>query len=126
MATMLVIGKIETALQKDGDMVVLKAAIKHSQSFSRPSVHLWIAAEKIGTIVCAHCTCIAGVGEACSHIAALLFVAETNTQMMKNTSCTSVPCSWLAPSCSKIEYAPISQIDFMTPQTRYIEKKVSL
>ena len=29
--------------------------------------------------MCAHCTCIAGVGEVCSHIAAVLFAAEGNT-----------------------------------------------
>ena len=46
----------------------------------------------------AHCTCMAGLGEACSHISALLFAAEPNTQMRKNVSCTYTPCSWLAPS----------------------------
>ena len=112
------VGKIETDLKKDGPgRGCSYSCCQASQSLSQPSLHPWRAAEKIGTIVCAHCTCIAGVGEACSHIAALLFAAETNIQMMKNTSCTSVLCSWLAPSC-RIEYAPISQIDFMTPQER--------
>ena len=114
------VGKVEVlqnVIHGDITVVVLKAAVKHSQSLSRPSLHPWIAAEKRGTILCAHCTCMAGVGEACSHIAALLFTAETNTRMMKNTSCTSLPCSWLAPSC-KIEYALISKIDFTTPQKK--------
>lgn len=112
------VGKVEVlqnVIHGDITVVVLKAAVKHSQSLSRPSLHPWIAAEKRGTILCAHCTCMAGV--ACFHIAALLFTAETNTRMMKNTSCTSLPCSWLAPSC-KIEYATISKIDFTTPQKK--------
>ena len=58
-----------------------------------------------GTVICAHCTCMAGIGEACFHAAALLFAVEANT-----------PCSWLVPSYKKVEYAPISDIDF---ETRY-------
>ena len=55
---------------------------------------------------------MAGLGEACSHIAALLFAVDANTLMRKNTSCTSGPCSWLLPGCKKVEYALISDIDF--------------
>lgn len=55
---------------------------------------------------------MAGLGEACSHTAALLFCAETNSQMKKDIWCTSAPCSWLPTGCKKVEYAPISAIDF--------------
>ena len=39
----------------------------HSQ-YHKP----WFAAEQSGTIICAHCTCMAELGEACLHISALL------------------------------------------------------
>ena len=45
-------------------------------------------------IICAHCTCIAGLGEACSHISALSFLKPTH-RLGKNTSCTSTSCTWL-------------------------------
>ena len=61
---------------------------------------------------------MAGLGEACSHISALLFSTEANTQTRKNTSCTSTSCTWLVPSLKKVEYAPICDIDFTTPQKR--------
>ena len=61
---------------------------------------------------------MAGLGEACSHIAALLFAVEANTLMRKNTSCTSGPCSWLLPGCRKVEYAPISDIDFRSSRKK--------
>ena len=35
--------------------------------------------------------------------------------MLKNVSCTSQLWSWLPPSMQKVEYAPISCIDFFTP-----------
>ena len=61
---------------------------------------------------------MAGLGEACSHIAALLFTLEANTQMKKRLSCTSLPCSWLPPSFRSVPYAPISEIDFSTPRQK--------
>ena len=55
--------------------------------------------------MCAHCTCMAGIGEACTHIAALLFTTEANTQI-----------KLLPSSFQKVPYAEISQIDFTTPR----------
>ena len=59
----------------------------------------------------AHCTCMAGLGEACSHIAALLFTVEANTRVKKRTVCTSLPCSWLPPTFRSVPYAQLSDID---------------
>ena len=41
--------------------------VKHSQPLSAPALQPWVAVEKNGLIICAHCTCMAGLGEACSH-----------------------------------------------------------
>ena len=110
------VGKVEVLVQEE--VIVIKGNVRHSQSISSPLLHPWVAAKKNGTIICAHCTCMAGLGEACSHTAALLFYAEANSQRRKDTSCTSGPCSWLSPSCRKVEYAPISDIDFRTKKRR--------
>ena len=81
---------------------VLLASVKHSQQLSAPPLQPWVASEQNGTILCAHCTCKAGLGEACSHISALLFAVEANTRFIKNTSCTSTSCVWLAPNTNKL------------------------
>ena len=99
-------------------MVVLKAAVLHSQSISSSPLLPWVAVKAEGTILCAHCTCMAGIGEACSHIAAVLFAAEANTKRIQGISCTSNPCSWSAPSSKIVAYAPISEIYFTTPRGR--------
>ena len=52
--------------------VLMTARVRHSQRISATPVKPWVAEEEGGTIICAHCTCMAGLGEACSHIAALL------------------------------------------------------
>ena len=90
------------------------ANVKHSQSLSSPSLKVWVAVKANGEVLCAHCTCMAGLGEACSHIASVLFAAEANTHVKSQFSSTSLPCSWLPPSFKSIGYAPISEIDFST------------
>ena len=78
---------------------ILIGKARHIQNLSETPLQPWIAVEKSGSVLCAHCTCKAGLGEACSHIAAIL--AEAQTQVKKNISCTSHPCKWLPPSRQK-------------------------
>ena len=86
---------------------LIMASVKHSQKLSVPPLNPWIALEQSGVIVCAHCTCMAGLGEVCSHIAAVLFLMEANTKMKVKTSCTSP---------QSVPYAPVAEIDFTTPK----------
>ena len=55
--------------------------VKHSQALSIPSLNffVWIAVKDTGEVICGHCSCMAGVGEACAHVGSVLFVAEVNT-----------------------------------------------
>ena len=92
------------------------ANLKHSQHLSSPSLKVWVAFKASGEVLCAQCTCMTGLGEACSHIAAVLFTAEGNTRVKSQFSSTSLPCSWLPPSFRSIEYTPISEIDFSMPK----------
>ena len=86
--------------------------VRHSQSISATPLKPWVGMKKNGCIVAAHCTCKAGLGEACSHVAGLLFTLEANTRVKHQTSCTSLPCSWLPPSFQDVTYEPIASIDF--------------
>ena len=104
--------------------VILTATVRHSQAVTGTPLKPWVAAEKGGTIISAHCTCMAGLGEACSHIAALLFSTEAYTRHMKNISCTSNPCEWLPPTMKNVPYAPISDINFSAPSAK--RKKILL
>ena len=77
---------------------ILTSLVKHSQQLTAPPLQVWVATKQQGEVLCAHCSCMVGLGEACSHIAALLFAAETNTQLKGQFASTSLPCSWLPPS----------------------------
>ena len=61
---------------------------------------------------------MAGVGEACSQIAGMLFTLDANVQARKSSSCTSVPCSWLPLTFKNVPFAPISDINFADPEKR--------
>ena len=94
---------------------LIMARVRHSQKLSAPFLYQWITLENSGAILCAHCTCMAGLGEVCSHVAAVLFLMEANTKINANTSCTSFPCYWLPPAMQSVPYVPIVEIDFTTP-----------
>ena len=63
-----------------------------------PPLRPWIGVQFDGTVICAHCNCMAGAGEACSHVAALLYAVMAKANLTKETACTSVKCSWIQPS----------------------------
>ncbi|KAH7932537.1 hypothetical protein HPB52_024376 [Rhipicephalus sanguineus] len=50
----------------------LMRTVTHSQARIKPPVEVWFLGKGDGEILAAHCSCMAGNGEACSHIAALL------------------------------------------------------
>ena len=55
---------------------LVRARIRRSQRLSATTLRPLVAVEKIGSVLCAHCNCMAGLGEACSHIAAVLFACK--------------------------------------------------
>ena len=107
-----------TSHSSQKDKFLITAKVKHLQRLSVPHVKTWVAAEKGGAVVCAHCNCMAGLGEACSYIAAILFTLNANVQARKSLSYASVLCSWLPPTFKNVTFAPISDINFADPWKR--------
>ena len=55
---------------------------------------------------------MASLGEACSHVGAVLFYMETSTKM-NSTACTQQKCQWIIPNYQKdIPYLPVKDMDF--------------
>ena len=56
---------------------------------------------------------MAGLGEVCTHVAALLFYLEALYRMEEVQTCTQQQCGWIIPSASTaVEYLEIRDIDF--------------
>ena len=68
-----------------------------------------------GVVICTHCTCMAGLGEVCSHVSAILFYIDATYRLK---SCTEIPCTWNMPAnIDSIPYAKITDIDFSKPKS---------
>ena len=73
--------------------------------------------------LCAHCNSMAGLGETCTHFAAVLFYLEAVACLQGVKTVTETECSWIIPSYLKsAQYLPIKNIDFTS--SRGIKRKL--
>ena len=62
---------------------------------------------------------MAGLGEVCTHVAAVLFYLEAVSHIQGKETCTSQTCQWILPSVKKkVEYLPIADIDFTSASAK--------
>ena len=56
---------------------------------------------------------MAGLGEVCTHVAAVLFYLETSFRLQGKATCTQDKCQWVIPAYQKsIPYATVKDLDF--------------
>lgn len=79
---------------------------------NEPPVSVWVIATDNGSVEVAHCTCMAGLGEVCSHVGALLYTSEFVNSARTTTSCTDVRCLWKVPALSEVRSEQLKNIDF--------------
>ncbi|XP_013402438.1 uncharacterized protein LOC106168055 [Lingula anatina] len=91
----------------NSSIILLRANVTPSQRLNDPPHQAWIASSEDGKILRAYCTCFAGLGQACNHVAAILFKVEYGwrTGLSQPTS-TSKECVWRAPKQSKAILTP--------------------
>ena len=78
----------------------------------------WIVSDKDGCILAAHCTCMAGLGEACTHIAALLFAIQASIKLRDSKTVTEEKAYWLLPTSVKgVTYKECRDIDFTSAKS---------
>ncbi|XP_034066573.1 uncharacterized protein LOC117542824 isoform X4 [Gymnodraco acuticeps] len=95
------------------------ARVNHSQRSGETPLKTWIVAKEDGEVVTAHCNCMAGLSESCSHVGAVLFAIKAGVKMRETASCTTEKCKWLMPShVKKIPAAPVAMIDFSSAKSK--------
>ena len=75
--------------------------MKHSQRLNETPLHCWIITQDNGEVCCGHCTCMAGLGETCTHVAAILFYLEASNRVIGIETCTQRKCEWIISSFCK-------------------------
>ena len=71
------------------DVVLIRGSVKHSYRVSQPPLQPWVIVQNNGTVVCGHCTCMAGLAETCSNVGAVLYWTETAVRIRDEATCTS-------------------------------------
>lgn len=85
--------------------------MKHSQRMNASNLKVWIKILPDGSISTAHCICMAGLGEVCSHVAAILFALESGL-LANETSCTDILALWKIPKVSRtVQPAKVSEMN---------------
>ena len=74
--------------------VVVRSRVNHSQRLSESPVSSWIICGKNGEVISCHCTCMAGLGETCSHVASTMFFIEATNRLNEKNTVTQEPASW--------------------------------
>ena len=90
----------------------------HSQRLSEKPLRPWAIVDTSGTIRSAHCDCMAGLGETCTHVAAMLFAIEYNIRQREKKTVTQEKAYWLVPSVREAPYAEASDIDFTSAKSK--------
>ena len=95
-----------------GDKCLMSARVRHSQRMNETPLHCWLIAEKGGNVLTAHCNCMAGLGESCSHVGALLFSVEAAVKLKKSQTVTQEKSYWLPAAVQKVEGKQVQDIEF--------------
>lgn len=101
---------------KNSVFMLLKADVTPSQRLNDSPHTPWVAINvNISNVITAHCTCMAGLGESCSHVAALLFKIEAAVRAgYTKKICTDEACKWNSDFVKKVKPVPIYKIKLYT------------
>ena len=78
-------------------MVVVLDKVRHGYAASKSPLKPRMIIRTNGTVEVAHCTCMAGLPETCSHIGAIFHWVETAVRICNNAPGTSLENKWLIP-----------------------------
>ncbi|KAK3742556.1 hypothetical protein QZH41_013387 [Actinostola sp. cb2023] len=88
---------------------LVSSMVNHSQRSTEIPLKTWVA----------HCNCMAGLAESCSHVGAVLCAVETGVRMRDSVTCTMEKSKWLMPThVNKIPPAPVAEIDFSSAKKK--------
>ncbi|XP_060581209.1 uncharacterized protein LOC132737860 [Ruditapes philippinarum] len=101
------------------ERILVKGRVRHSQRMNDTPLTPWAIVRIDGFVESAHCNCMAGLGEVCSHIGALLFWVEATHRANANLTVTQKKAYWPVPSyVDKVQYLEVKDIDFSSAEKK--------
>ncbi|CAH1233134.1 Hypp606 [Branchiostoma lanceolatum] len=98
--------------KRDG-LIYLMAKCRPSARVLDIPHNTWVCCHPTGTIKRAYCSCTAGLGQTCNHVAALLFKVEAAVRTnLVNPACTSTACGWNVAPGKAVELTKVKEMSF--------------
>ncbi|XP_065664036.1 uncharacterized protein LOC101237261 isoform X2 [Hydra vulgaris] len=102
-----------------GGAYILHSEVRPSFRTTETPHQPWVAIENLGKVLAGHCDCMAGLGETCSHVAAVLFKIETANRIgMTHNVSTDLPCKWNQNFTKNINPSPVSKINLYSSKAK--------
>ncbi|KAJ8964484.1 hypothetical protein NQ314_004771 [Rhamnusium bicolor] len=96
--------------------------VMHSQRLHEKLLSPWIICKKEGSIISAHCDCVAGLREVCTHVAAVLFSIDEAVRKLEDVTRTGVKAYWMPPSNKPVEPKLIYEMDLSSPKRKRLDE----
>jgi len=109
-----------------GAVVFIKGLVGPGQRVTDKPYEPWLCLDKThGYVIAAHCNCTAGLGECCSHVAAILFAIEAVTCSGVNSdeACTSVKRIWSKYHKNDVVPSRAEDLDLSHPHHGFTSRK---
>ena len=107
------ITELSVLTNSDGCYVFL-CQVNHSQRLNEKPLTPWIVSMTDGKILAAHCDCMAGLGETCSHVSSLLWVIAVGAEKRDSLTVTQKSAYWVMPTAFRsVAYTPVKDIEFI-------------
>ncbi|CAG9770080.1 unnamed protein product [Ceutorhynchus assimilis] len=98
--------------------------VMHSQRLNEKLLSPWIITNEDGTVHSAHCDCVAGLGEVCTHIGAVLFSLDEAGRSREEVTRTGVKAYWMPPTNKPADPSTTAKIDFRTAKQKSQDKPI--
>ena len=106
----------------DTSGVFVKAEVQASQTASKSYI-AWVLCHPNGNIISAHCQCMAGLGEVCSHVAGVLYnIQAAVLHGLAEDSPTSRACQWNHQTATK-KVQPSKVLDIVADMGMSVKRR---
>ncbi|XP_046553591.1 uncharacterized protein LOC124263024 [Haliotis rubra] len=96
-----IVSYVHLSVQDGKAIHVVMSKVMHSQRLNEAPLQPWFITDDAGTVLSAHCNCMAGLGESCSHVASMMFAVEAIVRLRETATVTQQPAYWKLPASLK-------------------------
>ena len=101
----------------------------HSQPLNSSPLCPWVIVKNNAKVLSGHCTCMAGLAEVCTHVAALLSWVEMSVKIHSSKTVIDQKAYWVTPlNNTSLQPQELINIDFRSPQlkSKHIESALTI